>query len=112
MQLLTQSKNNVSALELMRQLGVSYRTAWLMKHKIMQAMLVRERGRELDGRVEMDDAFLGGQRSGGKTGRGSENKVPSWRRCKPRRISVLLPYLQRKKSTRRFPEVLVLPNQS
>ena len=76
MQLLTQSKNNVSALELMRQLGVSYRTAWLMKHKIMQAMLVRERGRELDGRVEMDDAFLGGERSGGKTGRGSENKVP------------------------------------
>ena len=76
MQLLTQSKNNVSALELMRQLGVSYRTAWLMKHKIMQAMLVRERGRELDGRVEMDDAFLGGERSGGKTGRGSENKIP------------------------------------
>jgi len=29
MQLLTQSKNNVSALELMRQIGVSYRTAWL-----------------------------------------------------------------------------------
>ena len=47
-----------------------------MKHEIMQAMLVLERGRELDGRVEMDDAFLGGQRSGGKTGCGSENKVP------------------------------------
>lgn len=76
MQLLTQSKNNVSALELMRQLGVSYRTAWLIKHKIMEAMRVREQRRELDGRVEMDDAYLGGKRSGGKTGRGSENKVP------------------------------------
>jgi hypothetical protein len=76
MQLLTQSKNNVSALELMRQLGVSYRTAWLVKHKIMEAMRVREQPRELDGRVEMDDAYLGGERSGGKTGRGSENKVP------------------------------------
>jgi ribosomal protein L37AE/L43A len=76
MQLLTQSKNNVSALELMRQLGVSYRTAWLIKHKIMEAMRVREQRRELDGRVEMDDAYLGGERSGGKTGRGSENKVP------------------------------------
>ena len=42
MQLLTQSKNNVSALELMRQLGVSYRSAWLMKHKIMEAMRLRE----------------------------------------------------------------------
>jgi len=76
MQLLTQAKNNVSALELMRQLGVSYRTAWLLKHKIMEAMRQREEHRELDGRVEMDDAYLGGERSGGKVGRGSENKVP------------------------------------
>jgi hypothetical protein len=76
MQLLTQSKNNVSALELMRQIGVSYRTAWLIKHKVMEAMRLREDRRELDGRVEMDDAYLGGERSGGKTGRGSENKVP------------------------------------
>jgi ISXO2-like transposase domain/Transposase zinc-ribbon domain len=76
MQLLTQSKNNVSALELMRQLGVSYRSAWLIKHKIMEAMRVREQSRELDGRVEIDDAYLGGERTGGKVGRGSENKVP------------------------------------
>lgn len=76
MQLLTQAKNNVSALELRRQLGVSYRTAWLIKHKLMEAMRRREEGRELDGRVELDDAYFGGERSGGKTGRGSENKVP------------------------------------
>jgi len=75
MQLLTQSKNNVSALELMRQLGVSYRTAWLIKHKIMETMRTREASRELDGRVEIDDAYLGGEHSG-KAGRGSENKVP------------------------------------
>ena len=31
--LLTQSKTGLSALELKRQLGVSYNTAWLMKHK-------------------------------------------------------------------------------
>jgi hypothetical protein len=76
MQLLTQAKNNVSALELKRQLGVCYRTAWLVKHKIMEAMRLREDRRELDGRVEIDDAYLGGERSGGKPGRGSENKVP------------------------------------
>jgi ribosomal protein L37AE/L43A len=76
MHLLTQAKNNVSALELMRQLGVSYRSAWLVKHKIMEAMRLREDGRELGGRVEIDDAYLGGERSGGKRGRGSENKVP------------------------------------
>jgi len=76
MHLLTQSKNNVAALELMRHLGVCYKTAWLMKHKLMEVMRVREDTRVLDGRVELDDAYLGGERSGGKAGRGSENKVP------------------------------------
>ena len=36
MHLLTQSKNNVAALELMRHLGVCYKTAWLMKHKLQE----------------------------------------------------------------------------
>ena len=76
MQLLTQSKNNVSALELKRQLGVSYRSAWLLKHKILQAMHLAEQDRELDGRIEIEDAYLGGEFSGGKPGRGSDNKVP------------------------------------
>jgi ribosomal protein L37AE/L43A len=76
MQFLTQSKNNVAALELKRQIGVCYRTAWLIKHKLLEAMRLVEADRQLTGRVEIDDAYLGGQRSGGKTGRGSENKVP------------------------------------
>ena len=76
MHLLTQSKNNVSALELMRQLGVCYKTAWALKHKLMEVMRLREESRQLDGRVEIDDAYLGGERVGGRAGRGSENKVP------------------------------------
>ena len=76
MHLLTQSKNNVAALELMRHLGVCYKTAWLIKHKLMEVMREREDSRVLDGRVEIDDAYLGGELPGGKTGRGSENKVP------------------------------------
>ena len=76
MHLLTQSKNNVSALELGRHLGVSYKTAWLLKHKVIEVMRVREDARQLSGRVEIDDAYLGGELSGGKAGRGSENKVP------------------------------------
>lgn len=75
MHLMTQAKNNVSALELKRHLGVRYKTAWLMKHKLLQVMAEREERRVLDGRVEIDDAYLGGERPG-KPGRGSENKVP------------------------------------
>ena len=76
MHLLTQAKNNVSALELKRHLGVRYKSAWLMKHKLLQVMLEREEPRQLDGRVEIDDAYLGGALPGGKRGRGSQNKVP------------------------------------
>jgi len=36
---LTQTKNNVSALELTRHLGVCYRTAWRIKHKLMVSMI-------------------------------------------------------------------------
>jgi ribosomal protein L37AE/L43A len=75
MHLMTQSKNFISALELKRHLGVCYKAAWLVKHKLMEVMRLREDDRQLTGRVEIDDAYLGGQRTGGKAGRGSENKV-------------------------------------
>lgn len=75
MHLLTQAKNNVSALELKRHLGVCYKTAWLVKHKLLEVMVAREERRVLDGRVEIDDAYLGGEKPG-KRGRGSENKIP------------------------------------
>jgi ribosomal protein L37AE/L43A len=75
MHLLTQAKNNVAALELMRHLGVCYRTAWLVKHKLLQVMVEREADRVLAGRVEIDDAYLGGEHAG-QPGRGSENKIP------------------------------------
>lgn len=75
MHLMTQAKNNVSALELKRHLGVSYPTAWLVKHKLMEVMFLGEETRRLSGRVEADDAYLGGQRHGGTPGRGSENKI-------------------------------------
>jgi len=76
MYLLGQSKTNLSALELMRHLGVSYPAAWRMKHKLMQTMTEREADRKLGGVVQLDDAYLGGERNGGKAGRGSENKRP------------------------------------
>jgi ribosomal protein L37AE/L43A len=76
MYLMTQSKTNIAALALMRQLGVSWKTAWLLKHKLMEVMHQREAGHPLEGDVRIDDAYLGGEQTGGKVGRGSENKVP------------------------------------
>jgi hypothetical protein len=76
MYFLTQNKNNVSTLELRRLLGISYPAAWRMKHKLMQVMFEKESTTRLSNRVEVDDAYLGGENPGGKAGRGSENKVP------------------------------------
>lgn len=76
MYFLSQTKNNVSILELRRLAGLSYPAAWRMKHKLMQVMYERETTTRLSGRVEVDDAYLGGENPGGKAGRGSENKVP------------------------------------
>jgi ribosomal protein L37AE/L43A len=74
--LISQAKTGLSSLSLKRQLGVSYPTAWLMHHKLMQTMVVREARYRLEGQVQVDDAYLGGERTGGKVGRGSENKRP------------------------------------
>jgi transposase-like protein len=79
MYLLTQSKNSISGLELARQLGVRPDTAALLRHKLMSVMAESEAARRLDGRVEMDDAVLGGERhemDGGKRGRAGPNKTP------------------------------------
>ena len=74
--LITQSKQGISSVELGRRLGVRQQTAWKIKSKLVQAMLERDAKKKLDGRIEMDDAYLGGRRSGGKRGRGSPGKRP------------------------------------
>ena len=74
--LISQAKTGLSSLALKRQLGVSYPTAWLMHQKINRAMACQDATHRLSGVVQLDDAYLGGERTGGKAGRGSENKVP------------------------------------
>src|ERR1700738_3455580 len=59
-----------------RRLGVTQTTAWKIKHKLMQAMMERNAAKRLTGRIEIDDAYLGGERNGGKRGRGSPGKTP------------------------------------
>lgn len=70
----TEQKSGVSALGLKRALGLgSYRTAWNWLHKLRKAMVRPGRDR-LRGVVEVDEAFIGGPRSG-KRGRGAAGKT-------------------------------------
>ena len=73
---LTQSKQGMSSIELGRRLGVTQTTAWKMKTKLAEVMRRSGESLRLEGRVEMDDVFLGGHRPGGKVGRGAAGKTP------------------------------------
>jgi transposase-like protein len=60
----TSQKNGVSAMGLQRVLGLkSYKTAWTLLHKLRRAMVRPGRDR-LSGRVEVDEAFVGGEEEG------------------------------------------------
>jgi len=66
----------MSALALMRQIGVSYNTAWSIKQKLMQVMKERDDSKPLNGTIQLDGVYWGGELRGGKRGRSSENKTP------------------------------------
>jgi len=60
--LLASTKKAPSAAGLSRQLGVTVKTAWLMRRKITHAMARREGDLMLRGIVELDEGFIGGKR--------------------------------------------------
>ena len=70
--LVMSNKCSVSAVTLMRTLGVTYKTAWYVLHRIRKAMKCREERYLLDGIVELDDTYLGAPTHGKKRGRGTE----------------------------------------
>jgi transposase-like protein len=113
---LTQAKNGISSIELARRLGVRQPTAWLVKHKLMRAMAAREAAKpKLAGRVEMDDAYLGGERSGGKRGRGAAGKTPfvaaveTTAERKPRRLRLTVVKGFRKREVERLAKAAIEP---
>ena len=78
MYFMTTAKNDVVVLELMRHLDVKWDTAWLIKQKLMEAMFQRNSIVKLEGDIQIDDAYQGGEKPAipGKSGRGARNKVP------------------------------------
>ena len=75
MHLFSNSRHGVAAMELQRELGVTYKCAWRMAHEIRKYMADTDGERPLDGTVEVDETCVGGKRSGGKRGRGAPGKT-------------------------------------
>jgi transposase-like protein len=60
--LLCASKKGMSAHQLHRMLGVTYKSAWFMAHRIRYAMTQEPLSSKLDGIVEIDECYVGGRR--------------------------------------------------
>lgn len=74
--LMAQTRGGISAKQIERETGVTYKTAWRMC-KLIRSRL-DEGGDLLSGDVEVDESYFGGKKTGGKRGRGSENKTPTF----------------------------------
>jgi transposase-like protein len=76
--LVVHAKKGMSAKQIQRHLGVNYRTAWYMGHRIRKAMtegvgiLVTPVRPKFSGTVEVDETWLGGRTRG--QGKGQSNK--------------------------------------
>jgi transposase-like protein len=66
--LLVEARKGISANQIKRTLGVSYKTAWYLCHRIRAAMKEIEKPM-LDGTVEVDETWIGGK----NTGKGKRN---------------------------------------
>lgn len=72
--LFTTTRHGVSAKELQRQLGVTYKCAWRVGHQIRKHMEKVNGNDPLSGIVEIDEAMIGGKKPG-KRGRGAAGKT-------------------------------------
>lgn len=76
MYLFCTTRHGVSGKELQRQLGVTYKCAYRIGQQIRElTMKAQSFDALLSGHIELDEAYVGGRRSGGKRGRGAPGKT-------------------------------------
>jgi len=71
--LLCEAKKGISACQIQRTLGMSYKTAWYLCHRIRAAMVEASKPM-LDGTVEIDETYVGGKKLGYGVKAGKEAK--------------------------------------
>ena len=61
MYLMTSTRGGISAKQIERELGVTYKTAWRITNKIRNELMYQDEGLMLGDRVEMDETYVGGK---------------------------------------------------
>lgn len=69
-------KKGISALQLQRELGGTYKAAWFMCHRIRCAMGKEPFAGLMKGIVEADETYVGNDKGSGKRGRSKGKKIP------------------------------------
>jgi len=69
---MSSTRCGISAKQLQREIGVTYKTAWRMFHLIRE--MLYQKPVKGNGKFEADETYIGGKRTG-KVGRGAENKT-------------------------------------
>ena len=72
--LIVEARKGMSANQLKRTIGVSYKTAWYLSHRIRAAMNETENREMLDGTIEMDETYVGGRQRNPGRGKATTNK--------------------------------------
>jgi transposase-like protein len=90
--LLCEARKGMSANQIKRTLGVSYKTAWYLCHRIRAAMKEAEQPM-LDGTVEMDETYVGGKMRG---------KGQGWKKTAIKQKEVVIGIRQRNGALRFF----------
>jgi transposase-like protein len=90
--LLVEARKGMSAKQLQRTIGMGYKTAWYLCHRIRKAMAGAERPM-LDGTVEMDETYIGGKQ---------RNQGKSWRKGNDHKKEVVIGIRQRNGDLRFF----------
>jgi transposase-like protein len=114
--LMASTRCGISAKQLQRELGVTYKCAWRI-FKQIRSMLTQDDGPPLDNIVEADETYIGGRKRG-KRGRGAQDKsivagaVERKGRVIAKKVpdvkaSTLIPFLQE----RILPEALVFTDE-
>jgi transposase-like protein len=74
--LMSASKKGMSAHQLHRMMGITYKSAWFMAHRIRHAMNDDAKRTKLSGTVEIDEMYVGGKVKGKGVKAGKDNKAP------------------------------------